>query len=137
MSEFEVLKQVINEQDSPYGEALEKYRHIARHPGVYRVYASLPRPNAVRQVITKELAKMFLERFEARDSSNVPLELAMNHVIDGSFELLRWYLDNHEQYSAEEVTAIYSDLLLRSTSSVAIAPRKDWLKRFAERQLEG
>lgn len=136
MAELESLKRIIDQQDSPFGEAVAKYRHIASSPDLYRVYASLPMDNPMRQAVSKELGNWFLERFEARDASNVPLELTVKHVVDACFGLLRWYLDNLDHYNPEDIAAIYSDLLLRSTSAVAISPREDWLNRFQMRRPE-
>lgn len=130
MAELELLKRIIDQQDSLYAEAVAKYSHIAGNPGVYRLYVSLPKDNPMRPVVSKALANWFIERFEARDASNAQLALTVNHAVESCIGLLRWYLDNLEQYSPEEVAAIYSDLLLRATSAVAIAPREDWLNRL-------
>ena len=131
------LNSVVNEQTSPFDEAVAKFRHIANHADLYRVYVSLPRENVARQQVVKRLEQMFRERFDAPDSSSVSLEFAMNYIIDASFILLRQYLDNLDKYKPEEIAAVYVDLVLGSASSATIAPREDWLKRLSARLTDG
>ena len=137
MTELRVLKTAIEQADTPYGEAVAKYSHISRNPDIYRVYMKLPQDNEMRKMVTNELTNWFLERFRARESTSVPFELAMDHVLDACQMLQRWYLDNLEKYSAEDFAQIHSDLLLRSTTAVAIAPREDWLSRFSAPESQG
>ena len=131
------LNQVINEQTTPFDEAVATFRHIADHPDIYRACASLPRKNVASQQVIKRLEIMFRERFQLADSSSVSLEFAMNHIINSSIVLLRLYLDNLDRYTPEEIAAMYVDLVFGAPTSVTIAPREDWLKRLLARQTDG
>ena len=135
-STLEDLKRVIAEADSPRAEAGAMYRHVSNFPRNYRLYMSLPETNEARQMVRDEMAKLLLDRYIPREGSRVPLEVAVNHIIQSAFELTRWYLNNLDDYTPEQVTAIYADLISRETTAVSFVQRDEWLQRFPARQRE-
>ena len=133
-SALEELKNVVAQEDTLYDEALASYKYFSQNTRLLRVYVDLPRSNVARQLIRKELAEIVVERYKERDSTSVPLEVSVIHIIESAHELLRWYLQNTERYSLEEVASIYSDLILGATESTALVPREEWLKENPKHQ---
>ena len=133
-SALEELKNVVAQEDTLYDEALASYKYFSQNTRLLRVYVDLPRSNVARQLIRKELAEIVVERYKERDSTSVPLEVSVIHIIESAHELLRWYLQNTERYSLEEVASIYSDLILGATESTALAPRDEWLRENPKHQ---
>ena len=127
-SALEDLKNLVSQEDTVYDEALASYKYFSQNTRLLRVYVDLPRSNVARQLIRKELAELVVERYKERDSTGIPLEVSVIHIIESAHELLRWYLHNIEKYSLEEVAVIYADLILGATESTALVPREEWLR---------
>ena len=133
-SALEELKHLVAQEDTLYDEALASYKYFSQNARLFRVYIDLPRTNVSRQLIRKELAELVVERYKERDSTGIPLEVSVIHIIESAHELLRWYLHNIEKYSLEEVAAIYADLILKATESTALVPREEWLRENPRHQ---
>lgn len=115
---------------SPREEAERKYRYIQRHPRLFRMYLSLRRDDPARQMVKQAFMEIVRKRYRPQLETKVEPDLAMNHVLASSDELLAWYLDHIDAYSSEEIAAIYCQLVVRATAELALEPRQDWLQRF-------
>ena len=132
----EDLLRLLTEADSPRAEAETMYRHLSTYPRIYRLLLNLPVTNETLQRGLDVMEKLILDRYEPRKESRVPLEVALNHIVQSVLGLFRWYLDNLDDYTPEEVTAIYADLISREATAVSFVKREEWLQRFPARQRE-
>ncbi len=121
------MLQLIDEQETLSAETLAIWNFINEHQSLYRLYVALPKTHPARQVVFEALAEFVLGRYEKRDSSPVPLELSVTHIIGSTYLLLLVFLDRAGDYSPEQMAAIQHDLIVRPTEFMAIALREDWL----------
>ena len=125
------IKDAVAPAGSPREEAVLKYRYAYQHPQAIRLYLSLPPENPARQMVWDELAELVRQRYRPQESSNVEPDIAVNHILASTHELVTWCLDNIDRYSPDEVATIYGNLIVRATADLALEPREDWLQRFA------
>ena len=123
--------------DSLRAEAETMFLHLYRFPQLYRFFFSLPESNIARRAVRAEIEKMMLERYKPKEGATIPLELAIDHIYRSGSNLLCWYLDNLDDYTPQEVTAMYADLISRETTAVALERRPDWPPRSAGNHLVG
>ena len=74
---------------------------------------------------------MLLARYKPREGANVPLQVALNHIIQCGTGLISWYLDNLDAYTPSEVTTVYADLISRETTALSLDRRSDWSRQPA------
>lgn len=129
MSRLKDMQRSMAQADSPRGEAELMFRYVRLFPQEYRLYVSLPASNRARPVIRAEIERMLMARYKPKAGATVPLEVAINHIIQSAHELLSWYLENLNAYTPQEVTAIYADLISRETTAVSLERRPDWPPR--------
>ena len=125
------LKAAMLHAKSPFDESVIMYRRIRSGNCIYRLFASLPLQSSTSQLIQNELKLLAFERYQERESATVTLDVAMNHLVRSGHFLLRWYLDNLDQCSAEKMAEMYIGLIVRPVAHMAFVPRDEWLQRFS------
>lgn len=125
------MHEELSKAQSPREEAVRKYRYVRQRQRVFRMYLSLPQDNRARQMVKDAFIDIVRKRYRPHVQSNVEPDMAMNHILASSDELLAWYLDNIDAYSPGEIAAIYCDLIVRATAELALEPRKGWLQGFS------
>lgn len=122
---FQKLKKRALEAETPHGEVLALYTFIRDHPDVLRVYVNLPWNHPVRQVILTDAAKIVRDRYELENTTSVPLDLSINHMLLATNNLVAWYLDHIDAYTPEQVAVIHDVLVLDMLERQAIVMRSD------------
>ena len=122
---FQQLIRRIKQQKTFDDEALAIFTYIRQHQNVFRAYVALPHEHPARWAVIDALVKFALERYEERENSRVPLELSVNHIIESSYQLVCWYLDNINEYTPQQVAAMYIDFIVHATESTALVHRRD------------
>ena len=128
---IEGVRDELSKARSPREEAVIMFRYVRQHQSVFHMYLSLPPDNPARQMVKYALIDIVRKRYRPQIQSNVEPDMAMNHLVASSDELLAWYLDNIDAYSPGEIAEIYCDLVVRATAKLALQPRNDWLQRFS------
>lgn len=123
---FERLKELVLVADTPHGGMRASYFFIRDHQYLLRVFVNLPREHPVRQVIWTEAAKLVHERYRWQETSNVPMGLAIDHLLLVIINLIVWYLDHIDDYTPEEVADMHEVLVLDALERQVIVPREDW-----------
>ena len=121
------MLQLVNEQETLSAETLVVWNFINEHRSLYRLYVALPKAHKARHGVFDAVAEFVRGRYEKRDSSPVPLELSVTHIIESTYLLLLVFLDRGDDYSPEQMAAIQHDLIVRPTEFMAVALREDWL----------
>lgn len=113
------LIKVRDRESTPYDKALAMFKHVRRHRSVYTMCHSLPRSHPVVQKIKAFYVSLHHARYRARAGSPVPIEVSVNHMVNTTTEVVGWYLDHDDDYSVEQMAAIFCALL--SKAQVVIA----------------
>ena|SRR5258708_2451806 len=92
------------------------FRYVQEQSEVVRV---LLRSHALLQPVIKIATQNILNEHTPLPGSAVPLEIAAYHIVTSSISLIQWWLDRQMPYPPEQMGAIYYELILRPTSTMA------------------
>ena len=120
---MEDAEKAVREESTPYGQALATYRSMQRHKDVLLLGISFPRDHAAVKSVWDKAREMVEACYVPRDESAIPFEVAVNHIITSVVELLRWWLDEGQAYSPEQMATMQSELVFKLTEQVALEPR--------------
>ena len=104
-------------------ESLALYRSLDEHRDVCLFGLSLPRDHPALTPVWEEITVWMKELYLAREGTTIPLELSLNHLVNSVVELFRWWLTDGQDYSVEQMALIQSELVVRTTESVALEHR--------------
>lgn len=116
----------IRKQRTPYEEAVALWTYVKENVELYRFYIDLPGDHPVREAVFDKTAQIVMERYKPRDENRVPLDVAVKHLVESIYQLLRWYLAAFDDYTPEQIATIYHDLIVQGTESTALVSREDW-----------
>lgn len=119
------LAKLLRQQDTVYDETVALFRFTKEHQDRFRVYVELPDTHPIREVLKAEAVKIVIDRWEARVTSPVPLEVAVNHLVESSYAFLRWYLNHIDDHTPEEFADFYDQLILAGAEFKALSRRQD------------
>ena len=117
---FDETTEAVASATTYYDEALAVYKHVRKNRSVYLVAFALPRGHKTVDAWHNQVANFFLERLGAKDEGVIPLNVSVNHLVQSITELIRWYLENDERYSPEEMAAIHCELIVKAGKHVAV-----------------
>lgn len=123
------IGELLQDQESVYDEMVAVFRYIRARQDRFRFYVSLPDTHPVRGIIKQEAVKLVVERYEAAETSSVPLVVSVNHVIESSHAFFSWCLDHIDDHSPEQLASFYIDLILATAETRVLSPRKGWYKQ--------
>ncbi|MDE2819547.1 MAG: TetR/AcrR family transcriptional regulator [Chloroflexota bacterium] len=106
-----------------YEEALITFGHIRKNPGIFSLFANLPRDHKAIAVVMEAISNSIKTRYVSRDESFIPQEVAINHLATSVIELVRWWIENDMKYSIEQMATIQSELIVKATEIVAVDRR--------------
>lgn len=105
-------------------EALEFFKHIDEKRDAYRAGLAIPRDHPAIKAVHDYTARFAIDRYQPRGDCGIPFEIAINHLIVSAYEFIRWYLDNDDRYSLEQMALFYDELIVKSTESAAFELRQ-------------
>lgn len=103
----------LDDNMTPYDEALAVFSYINRHRDIFMLYRALPRDHPAVAAIRKELAETIESYLVADDESVVPVEAIAHHTSAAMLEMFRWWLENDSKYSVEQMATIYYELIVK------------------------
>ena len=130
------IKELLQAQESVYDEIVALFKYVRAHEDRFRFYISLPDHHPVRGILKEEAAKFVVERYEAAETSSVPLVISVNHIIESTYAFLSWHLDHINDHRPEQLASFYMDLILASAETKALSPRKGWYKRRTSEDID-
>ena len=92
------------------------FNHVIEHEALYCIFLSGQGVNQVFKEIQDDLRKMMLSSFSQKyANTNIPPEIAVNHILSSIFALIKWWLDHDKPYSIDQMASIYDMLIMRAT----------------------
>lgn len=114
------MMDLLKPEMSSYEEALIAYTHIRKNPGLFSLFANLPRDHPIIAIVFQAISESIKTRYIARDESFIPHEVAINHLVTSVIELIRWWVEHDMKYSIERMATIQSELIVKATEIVAV-----------------
>ena len=115
-----VMMDLLRPEMTPYERALITYAVIKKDPGIFSLFANLPRDHKVITIVFEIIFDSVKTRYVSRDESFIPKEVAINHLITSIIELIRWWVDHDMKYTIEQMATIQSELIVKATEIVAV-----------------
>lgn len=125
MTTIQELAELLRQQETIHEETVALFRFIKEHQDRFRVYVDLPDTHPIRDVLKAEAVKIVVDRWEARVTSPVPMDVSINHLIESSYAFIRWHLNHINDHTPEELADFYDDLILAGAEFRALSRRKD------------
>ena len=98
-------------------------QNVDKHRAAYLAALSLPPAHPVLKALHERVKQMVAVRYVPRAESEVPLGIAVNHLVWSAYEMLRWYLLEAHDYSPEQVARMYVKLVLQPTEAMVVEQR--------------
>lgn len=119
------LAEVLRQEATIYDETVALFRFIEERQDLFRLYVDLPDTHPVREILKAQAVGIVIERWEARSTSPVPIDVSVNHLVESSYTFIRWHLNNINKYTPEEVADFYNELILAAAEFSALSRRRD------------
>jgi len=100
------------------------FRYVQEHQNIIRVLLSIHGPHSPLQHIVALTTQELLQMYAPKEDSIVPIEVAINHLIQSSIALIRWWLEHDLPYPPEHMGHIYDQLIDRPTRALAFGSLK-------------
>ena len=123
-SKHQELMKRIAQEETLRCDSLVLYTFIKEHQPLVRVYAALPGEHPARQQIISDTIKMLVAPSE-RNTTSVPLEASIKHLVMATDNLVAWYLDHIDDHTPEQVAYIHDELVRKGLEHLAIDLRDD------------
>lgn len=117
------LQNAVKPEHSNYEASLQVYKLVLRYKNTCRLALSLPDDHPAWLQIWSEIGQWMTELYSEREDSNIPQEIALNHLVKSCKELVRWWLKHGQEYSPEQMAAMQSELVLDVINAVALDSR--------------
>ena len=127
------LDERICQNRSVVDEPLAFWRYVKAHAAVFRFYLALPPKHPARNIFISGSTYFVTQRFQARNPERVPLDVAVQHMVQGLETLLILYMDDIDAYSPERMATFLHDLVIQAA---AVELRPEWLQENPAYQLE-
>lgn len=119
------LAEALRHEESSYDETVALFRFIKERQDRFRLYVDLPDTHPVRETLKAQAVKIVIERWEARITSPIPMDVSVNHLVESSYTFIRWHLNHVNDYTAEQAADFYNDLILKGAQSSALSRRTE------------
>lgn len=119
------LAEVLRQEQTIYDETVALFRFIQEHQDRFRLYVDLPDAHPVREILKAQAMGIVIERWEARSTSPVPVDVSVNHIVESSYTFIRWHLNHINDYTPEQVADFYDELILAGAEFKALSRRTD------------
>jgi AcrR family transcriptional regulator len=94
-------------------EGLLLFEHASEHPALYRVLFSAA---SARRRVTERLAALIQQHMSHHvsraDESEIPIEIAAQHVAASLLALVEWWLTHDMPYPAEKMAHYYAQMIV-------------------------
>lgn len=130
------LHDALKHYDTAWDEAVALFSYIRKHQDQFRLYTRIPPGHPAQKTIKAAVHKLVTDRYQVRESPQIPYDAAINHVIESFYTFLRWHLSHIDEHTPEFAAGIFMDLVIGSAQATALDLREDWLKQHPFYQLE-
>src|SRR5262245_14561463 len=98
------------------------FRYIQDHGEVCRVLLGSRGSAALVRRIIEAGSATVLQQNTPRAESHIPPEIAAHHLVASSIALIEWWLERDMPYPPEQMGAIYAELIVGPTHTLAFLP---------------
>ena len=95
------------------------FQYVQEHTQLCRVLLGSHGSAALRQRIHQAGVRNILDHYTPRPDSQIPPNIAANHLVASTLALVQWWLDHDMPYTPAQMGAIYRDLIVQPTLAVA------------------
>jgi AcrR family transcriptional regulator len=116
---------LVDHKQSPELGGTVLFRHVADNPQLYRVLLGGLNSSAMVQKVQQMVAESILTTTSTDSNTEIPPEIAANHVAASALALLKWWLDHDMPYPPERMGAVYAALIIQPAQRAGImSPEK-------------
>jgi AcrR family transcriptional regulator len=99
---------------------LRIFTHVGEHAALYRILLTSPGATAVRGRMRSAIAANVMRNCAAQLArSDIPAEIAADHLAASQLALLEWWLVNDRRYPEEQMADIYTRMIVVPTLNVS------------------
>ncbi len=98
------------------------FRYVQEHASIILVLLQSRGSSSLLQHIIELASQGALNENQPLEGSIVPPEIAAHHMIASSITLIQWWLERDMPYTPERMGAIFHELIVRPTRTVAFRP---------------
>lgn len=124
ISKWNEFKQSLEPGMTGQEEAVALFRFIDREREAHLAGLSIPRDHPVIKAVHESIAQDLAARYQAPTGCVIPFNLTVTHLLNAGYDVIRWYLEDENAYTPEQMAVIYNQLILETTQDVAIEPRR-------------
>lgn len=119
---FRWLQKRLEEDDSKrIAPSLDMFQHIQSHHELYLALVRSRKVDEFYKIGQKWFCKMIEKRIKSlkieKEKLAVPIPILANHLAGSLINLLKWWLENNMNKTAEEMDEIYNKLVMQDISS--------------------
>lgn len=122
------LLQEVRDAKTLQEESLAMYTVLKDHREVVSLGLSLPREHPAVKTLWREASENVAELYLPRDEDTIPKAVSVNHVVNSVAALINWWLSEGDEYSAEQMATMQSELIIKVTETVALDHRVERLR---------
>ena len=111
------VKSAIQRDMSYYDASLIMFRTIAKYRDASLAGLSLDREHPAIKPIWDDARNMVNEYFTEQNKTYIPVEVSTNHFLNSIVEMIRWWLNEGQDYKAEQMATMQTELILNSMES--------------------
>lgn len=115
----ELMALLDGQAQDPEAQGLLIFRYVQEHSELCRVLLSSRSSSALQRQIRAAGVRSTLAQHQSRPDSQVPAEIAANHLVAASIALIQWWLEHTMPYPPERMAAIYRELIVMPTRALA------------------
>ena len=104
-----------------YEEALAMYEFIAENRDVYLAACRLPRDHPAIEKTKSHMRELMVSRISAEVEVESPLDVSITHIMNSTWELIRWWIGEGEHYSPEQMATFQHELIVKLTEGPTFA----------------
>ena len=109
------LRSHLQVQPTHYEEALALYEYITEKRDIFVVACRLPRDHPVIVSVWSQVRELVVSHTMARMEIESPLDVSINHLMNSVWEMIRWWIEEGEHYSPEQMATFQSELIIKLT----------------------
>jgi AcrR family transcriptional regulator len=104
--------------DDPVQLGVRLFRFVASHEAICRVLLNGPGAAMLMQRMIERGTQAAMENPDEPWAQGLPRDVAVHHLVSGSIELLRWWLERGRPYPPEQMAQIYLTVIVRPARGV-------------------
>ncbi len=115
---FQDLAERLQAQTTLYGEVVALYSFVRDRPRIYKLVLTLPDDHPALAICRAQAEHYIRVRSVSRMPSHVPIEMAVEHIVETSNRLIAWYLERLDECELDLIVAMHYDLVINGIQNI-------------------